>query len=151
MRGQRVNSTSGARQLAGLDAIIAASRQRRTPATEQPAAVGVATPGTPESSDDDDDQPEYGTTAQAARGSAPTQSEPPSTSGRTAEGRVSRRVPKGSLLRDEEFLADAGTDSSEDERAPRNTIGAVPLEWYNDEEHIGYDRHAFIPAATTAC
>lgn len=23
--------------------------------------------------------------------------------------------------------------------APRNTIGDVPLEWYKDEEHIGYD------------
>ncbi len=32
---------------------------------------------------------------------------------------------------------DPATDSSEDERAPRNTIGQVPLEWYNEEEHIG--------------
>ncbi|KAK1260134.1 hypothetical protein QJS04_geneDACA002288 [Acorus gramineus] len=31
------------------------------------------------------------------------------------------------------------SDSSEDEIAPRNTIGDVPLEWYADEEHIGYD------------
>ncbi|XP_008809816.2 ribosome biogenesis protein BOP1 homolog [Phoenix dactylifera] len=31
------------------------------------------------------------------------------------------------------------SDSSEDEVAPRNTIGEVPLEWYKDEEHIGYD------------
>lgn len=23
--------------------------------------------------------------------------------------------------------------------APRNTIGDVPLEWYKDETHIGYD------------
>lgn len=23
--------------------------------------------------------------------------------------------------------------------APRNTVGDVPLEWYNDEKHIGYD------------
>lgn len=23
--------------------------------------------------------------------------------------------------------------------APRNTIGDIPLEWYKDEEHIGYD------------
>jgi ribosome biogenesis protein ERB1 len=23
--------------------------------------------------------------------------------------------------------------------APRNTIGDVPLEWYKNEEHIGYD------------
>ncbi|KAK2665650.1 hypothetical protein Ddye_004224 [Dipteronia dyeriana] len=31
------------------------------------------------------------------------------------------------------------SDSSEDEVAPRNTIGDVPLEWYQDEKHIGYD------------
>ncbi|KAB1200760.1 hypothetical protein CJ030_MR0G006460 [Morella rubra] len=31
------------------------------------------------------------------------------------------------------------SDSSEDEVAPRNTIGDVPLEWYKDETHIGYD------------
>ncbi|XP_072962483.1 ribosome biogenesis protein BOP1 homolog [Typha angustifolia] len=31
------------------------------------------------------------------------------------------------------------SDSSEDEVAPRNTVGEVPLEWYKDEEHIGYD------------
>lgn len=31
------------------------------------------------------------------------------------------------------------SDSSEDEVAPRNTIGDVPLEWYQDESHIGYD------------
>lgn len=31
------------------------------------------------------------------------------------------------------------SDSSEDEVPSRNTIGDVPLEWYRDEEHIGYD------------
>ncbi|OMO98866.1 hypothetical protein CCACVL1_04021 [Corchorus capsularis] len=31
------------------------------------------------------------------------------------------------------------SNSSEDEVAPRNTIGDVPLEWYKDEKHIGYD------------
>ncbi|GAA0150101.1 ribosomal protein [Lithospermum erythrorhizon] len=32
------------------------------------------------------------------------------------------------------------SDSSEDEAPPRNTIGDdVPLIWYKDEEHIGYD------------
>uniref|UniRef100_N1QSZ6 Uncharacterized protein n=1 Tax=Aegilops tauschii TaxID=37682 RepID=N1QSZ6_AEGTA len=30
------------------------------------------------------------------------------------------------------------SDSSEDEVAPRNTVGDVPLEWYKDEEHIGF-------------
>ncbi|XVF00040.1 hypothetical protein REPUB_Repub03eG0252100 [Reevesia pubescens] len=36
-------------------------------------------------------------------------------------------------------LAVDESDSSEDEVAPRNTIGDVPLEWYKDEKHIGYD------------
>ncbi|XP_012066646.1 ribosome biogenesis protein BOP1 homolog isoform X2 [Jatropha curcas] len=31
------------------------------------------------------------------------------------------------------------SDSSEDEVAPRNTVGDVPLKWYEDEKHIGYD------------
>ncbi|XP_059450018.1 ribosome biogenesis protein BOP1 homolog [Corylus avellana] len=31
------------------------------------------------------------------------------------------------------------SDSSEDEVTPRNTIGDVPLKWYQDEAHIGYD------------
>lgn len=34
---------------------------------------------------------------------------------------------------------DPPSDSSEDERPPRNTVGEVPLEWYRHEEHIGYD------------
>ncbi|CAM0879740.1 unnamed protein product [Alopecurus aequalis] len=39
----------------------------------------------------------------------------------------------------EDAAAGAESDSSEDEAAPRNTVGDVPLEWYKDEEHIGYD------------
>ncbi|KAJ8529773.1 hypothetical protein K7X08_036608 [Anisodus acutangulus] len=31
------------------------------------------------------------------------------------------------------------SDSSEDEVTPRNTVGDVPLKWYKEEEHIGYD------------
>jgi ribosome biogenesis protein ERB1 len=34
---------------------------------------------------------------------------------------------------------DPASDSSEDERPNRNTIGDVPLVWYKDEEHVGYD------------
>ncbi|GAB4834115.1 Ribosome bioproteinsis protein 1 [Ancistrocladus abbreviatus] len=40
---------------------------------------------------------------------------------------------------DNTYEAVEESDSSEDEVAPRNTIGDVPLEWYKDEEHIGYD------------
>ncbi|KAJ1282782.1 hypothetical protein BS78_03G078500 [Paspalum vaginatum] len=39
---------------------------------------------------------------------------------------------------DEAAAAAEESDSSEDEVAPRNTVGDVPLEWYKDEEHIGY-------------
>lgn len=35
---------------------------------------------------------------------------------------------------------DPASDSSEDERPNRNTIGDVPLGWYTPEEHIGYDQ-----------
>ncbi|MCO5606656.1 hypothetical protein L7F22_060844 [Adiantum nelumboides] len=33
----------------------------------------------------------------------------------------------------------AESDSSEDEVPSRNTIGNVPLKWYKEEQHIGYD------------
>lgn len=35
---------------------------------------------------------------------------------------------------------DPASDSSEDERPNRNTVGDVPLDWYRAEEHIGYDK-----------
>ncbi|TKW31708.1 hypothetical protein SEVIR_2G123400v4 [Setaria viridis] len=44
----------------------------------------------------------------------------------------------GSDAESDEAVAEE-SDSSEDEVAPRNTVGDVPLEWYKDEEHIGYD------------
>ncbi|KAK9831813.1 hypothetical protein WJX74_010419 [Apatococcus lobatus] len=31
-------------------------------------------------------------------------------------------------------------DTSDEERPQRNTVGDVPLQWYRDEDHIGYDR-----------
>ncbi|KAL8129463.1 hypothetical protein V2J09_018618 [Rumex salicifolius] len=43
------------------------------------------------------------------------------------------------IASDEGHEAAEESDSSEDEVAPRNTVGDVPLEWYKDEEHIGYD------------
>lgn len=30
------------------------------------------------------------------------------------------------------------SDTSDDEHA-RNTVGRIPLEWYDDYEHVGYD------------
>eukprot|EP00252_Welwitschia_mirabilis_P007906 TRINITY_DN19604_c0_g1_i1.p1 TRINITY_DN19604_c0_g1~~TRINITY_DN19604_c0_g1_i1.p1 ORF type:complete len:727 (-),score=145.50 TRINITY_DN19604_c0_g1_i1:175-2355(-) len=33
------------------------------------------------------------------------------------------------------------SDSSEDEVPNRNTVGDIPLKWYDEEEHIGYDIH----------
>ncbi|VVA93192.1 unnamed protein product [Arabis nemorensis] len=40
---------------------------------------------------------------------------------------------------DEQGEAAEESDSSEDEVAPRNTVGDVPSKWYEDEKHIGYD------------
>ena len=35
---------------------------------------------------------------------------------------------------------DPASDSSEDERPNKNTVGNIPYkEWYKDEEHVGYD------------
>jgi len=45
----------------------------------------------------------------------------------------------GSDADSDEAAAAEESDSSEDEVAPRNTVGDVPLEWYKDEEHTGYD------------
>jgi len=42
-------------------------------------------------------------------------------------------------LADKDAFDDAASDSSEEERPQRNTVGDVPLQWYSDEEHIGYD------------
>ncbi|PPR95970.1 hypothetical protein GOBAR_AA24702 [Gossypium barbadense] len=42
------------------------------------------------------------------------------------------------------------SDSSEDEVAPRNTIGDVPLEWYKDEKHIGVATEPGFPRACGA-
>jgi len=39
---------------------------------------------------------------------------------------------------DEAAVDDASSDDSEDD-APRNRIGNVPLQWYDDEDHVGYD------------
>ncbi|CAD6238548.1 unnamed protein product [Miscanthus lutarioriparius] len=44
----------------------------------------------------------------------------------------------GSDSESDDAAAAEESDSSEDEVAPRNTVGDVPLEWYKDEEHIGY-------------
>ncbi|XP_068634739.1 ribosome biogenesis protein BOP1 homolog [Aristolochia californica] len=50
--------------------------------------------------------------------------------------------PQGQGDRDEHAEASERveeSDSSEDEVENRNTVGDVPLKWYEDEEHIGYD------------
>ncbi|PRW59011.1 ribosome biogenesis BOP1-like protein [Chlorella sorokiniana] len=61
--------------------------------------------------------------------------------GELAAGSEGRDEEEGEEDEDEERPQhdDPASDSSEDERAPRNTVGQVPLEWYQDEEHIGYD------------
>lgn len=51
--------------------------------------------------------------------------------------------------------SDPASDSSEDERPARNTVGSVPLEWYKAEEHVGYDldgnKLVRDPAASGTC
>ncbi|KXZ47271.1 hypothetical protein GPECTOR_36g123 [Gonium pectorale] len=57
----------------------------------------------------------------------------------TAEAQAAEAGGGGEDDDGEQRPVDPGSDSSEDERPNRNTIGAVPLEWYKDEDHIGYD------------
>ncbi|KAF3778473.1 Ribosome biogenesis BOP1-like protein, partial [Nymphaea thermarum] len=45
----------------------------------------------------------------------------------------------GGIDEEEPHIRVEESDSSEDEVPSRNTIGDVPLKWYEDEEHIGYD------------
>jgi hypothetical protein len=140
-----------------LDAIIAAARKQQQsdaiassggaqPASVPPLASGSAAAladvnkGTTSSSADEDSVPEL----EGGREPSP-RSERAICANRTAARRerpaLSKRVPTDSLLRDEAFMADEGSESSEDEKPPRNTVGTVPLEWYEQEEHIGYDRY----------
>ena len=51
---------------------------------------------------------------------------------------ASRGGPKV-LLYDGGVARDSDSESESDERFIRNTIGNVPLEWYDDYDHIGYD------------
>ncbi|KAL2473761.1 Transducin/WD40 repeat-like superfamily protein [Forsythia ovata] len=51
-------------------------------------------------------------------------------------------VDNESLSEDEGSISESGMEQIEppdNEVAPRNTVGSVPLEWYKDEEHIGYN------------
>ncbi|KAH7294169.1 hypothetical protein KP509_28G059200 [Ceratopteris richardii] len=58
-------------------------------------------------------------------------------------GALEERRQREALGSEEEEPRSARTevesDSSEDEVPSRNTIGNVPLHWYKDEQHIGYD------------
>ncbi|XP_031474096.1 ribosome biogenesis protein BOP1 homolog [Nymphaea colorata] len=45
----------------------------------------------------------------------------------------------GGIDEEETHIRVEESDSSEDEVPSRNTIGDVPLKWYEEEEHIGYD------------
>lgn len=64
---------------------------------------------------------------------------PGSGAGLMTRGR-GRGPAKPSLLGDDAFVADPGSDSSEeDEGRAHNTVGDVPPQWYAAEGHIGYD------------
>lgn len=55
-------------------------------------------------------------------------------------GRLLEKMAEGGSDDEEDEFDDVASDSSEEERPQRNTVGEVPLEWYSDEEHIGYDQ-----------
>ncbi|TYJ51661.1 ribosome biogenesis protein ERB1 [Cryptococcus floricola] len=60
----------------------------------------------------------------------------------TAKEGVGRRVPskfvKGSFMREyDEYEAGYGSESSTEDNP--NTVGNIPMEWYDDLPHIGYD------------
>ena len=153
---------------AGLDALIASARApRAVPESGAqprgvPGAAGAATaPAGPDArarSDDEEDQNDSAVLPRAfdddaVNAESSEQSGEETAMRRTQAGGgtdqnsrfpLSKRVPASSLLRDEAFMADDGSDSSEDERPPKNTVGDVPLEWYKHEEHIGYDRYVTV-------
>ncbi|KAL3814513.1 hypothetical protein ACJIZ3_015781 [Penstemon smallii] len=81
-----------------------------------------------ESSGSDDDNPSGGND----HGSGDSVSEDEGNDNRHAEDNLGESDDSREIVEE--------SDSSEDEVTPRNTIGDVPLEWYKDEEHIGYDR-----------
>lgn len=149
----------------GLDAIIASARAPRAvpesgaqprgaPGAAATASVGMHA----HTRSDDEEEPNGSAVLRRAFDEDVVNAESSEQSGeetaiRTAPARgseqdsrfpLSKRVPASSLLRDEAFMADDGSDSSEDERPPKNTVGDVPLEWYKHEEHIGYDRYVSI-------
>lgn len=39
----------------------------------------------------------------------------------------------------DDFLLDAVDTDTSDEEEIRNTVGNIPLEWYDDFSHLGYD------------
>ncbi|VDP12792.1 unnamed protein product [Onchocerca flexuosa] len=50
---------------------------------------------------------------------------------------IHKRVSSGEL---EETSAKVDYYDSSDEEDLRNTIGNIPIEWYDDFKHIGYDK-----------
>ncbi|KAH9606236.1 hypothetical protein KSS87_005694 [Heliosperma pusillum] len=76
--------------------------------------------------------------------SEPEQTEPSLTETEVLGGEGGNRGDGPSMSGDDDSDSDfyhsvEESDSSEDEVGPRNTVGAVPLEFYKDEKHIGYD------------
>ena len=40
---------------------------------------------------------------------------------------------------EEQFLLEAADTDTSDEEEIRNTVGNIPLEWYDELAHLGYD------------
>lgn len=63
------------------------------------------------------------------------QAEPACSEGEGSESKGSEESETGSAA----GLVDNGSSDDSEDDAPRNRIGNVPLDWYKDEDHVGYD------------
>ncbi|CAN4108156.1 unnamed protein product [Withania somnifera] len=90
------------------------------------------------SDDDDDDEDVF--VSSDGEGSFHSKSDDVSGNGASGSGRDDTEHDKDDDAQsDDSRTVVEESDSSEDEVAPCNTVGDVPLEWYKEEKHIGYD------------
>lgn len=45
----------------------------------------------------------------------------------------------GTKATQEPMLVETSDSDTEDDMHSRNTVGKIPLHWYDDEEHVGYN------------
>ncbi|MED6143148.1 Ribosome biogenesis protein 1 [Stylosanthes scabra] len=101
-----------------------------SPYEEDPFVSDSDTDSTYEDSSADDDADSFGSPSESE--SEPEYGDDAASAGDDGEADEHAESDSSGLHHEE-------SDSSEDEVAPRNTVGDVPLHWYDDEPHIGYD------------